>query len=608
MRLRFGRTRLSMRPQTVVDIFFDVVERQSDHVMMYKQTIKWIPIAAHELYRDVVGVARSLTNWGLGKGDRVAILSENRPEWTVADFASLALGAIVVPVYPTLTAEQSAYLLKDSGARVAFVSSTDQLRKILSIRNQTNLEKVVCMDYVGNPDGIPMHRLMQAGPSERDAEFDARARSVQPEDLATLIYTSGTTGTPKGALLTHGNLASNLACSLEGFPLGKDDVCVSFLPLSHITARHVDYALLLRGVTLAYCPFIENLLAALREVKPTVFLGVPRVYEKIHAQAEVQSGGGLKRKTYDWALRTGHAHKSEVLAGRSPGSPAWKLARALVFSKVRKGLGGRVRVFISGGAPLGHELADWFATVGIRIFEGYGLTETSPVIAVNNQRAHKLGTVGKPLPNVEVKIADDGEVLVRGPSVFQSYWNLPQETRAAFADGWFKTGDIGHLDPDGFLVITDRKKDLIKTSGGKFIAPQPIENSLKSHIMIAEAVVVGDRHKFPAVAIVPDFPLLEKWARDNHVHFATREELVEDSRVRALYEGIVEEVNQDLAKFEKLKKFLLLPEEFSIANGMLTPTMKLKRRAVEERYRKQIQELYAEPGQASPQEIQASAS
>ena len=297
----------------------------------------------------------------------------------------------------------------------------------------------------------------------------------------------------------------------------------------------------------------------------------------------------------------GHTHKPEVLAGKTPGSLAWKVADSLVFSKVRKALGGRVRIFISGGAPLGHELADWFAAIGIRIFEGYGLTETSPVIAVNNQRAHRIGTVGKPLPNLEVKVADDGEVMVRGPSVFQSYWNMPEETQAAFADGWFKTGDVGHLDRDGFLVITDRKKDLIKTSGGKFIAPQPIENTLKSHIMIAEAAVVGDRHKFPAVVIVPDFSLLEKWARTNHVRFACREELVSSRRVRALYEQIVQEVNSNLAQFEKLKKVLLLAEEFSVANGMLTPTMKLKRKTLEERYRQSIQELYAEPATAETQ-------
>ncbi len=597
-----------MKPQTVIEIFYDVVERKSDRVMMHKQTTKWIPIAGQELYRDVLGVGRSLANWGISKGDRVAILSENRPEWAVADFATLALGAIVVPIYPTLTAEQSAYILQDSGARIAFVSSSDQLRKILSIRDQTALEKIVCMDYVENPEAIPMHRLMRPGPSGRDSEFDTRARSVKPEDVATLIYTSGTTGTPKGALLTHGNLASNLSCSLEEFPLGKDDVCVSFLPLSHITARHVDYAMLLRGVTLAYCRFIEDLPNALKEVRPTVFVGVPRVYEKIYAKAEIQASRGLKRKIYVWALRHGHAHKGEILAGKVPGSLRWKLANALVFSKVRKGLGGRAKVFISGGAPLGRELADWFAAVGFRIFEGYGLTETSPVIAVNNQRAHKIGTVGRPLPNVEVNIADDGEVLVRGPSVFQSYWKLPEETRAAFADDWFKTGDIGYLDPDGFLVITDRKKDLIKTSGGKFIAPQPIENSLKSHLMVGEAVVLGDRHKFPAVAIVPDFPLLEKWARQNNISFGSREELIENPQVHALYEAIVQEVNQELARFEKLKKFLLLPEEFSIANGTLTPTMKLKRKAVEERYRKRIQELYAEPGNAATEEIQASAS
>jgi long-chain acyl-CoA synthetase len=591
-------------PQTVIDIFYTVVERRAARAMTYKQTIKWIPISSQDLYRDVAGVARALDKWGIGKGDRVALLSENRPEWAVADFATMLLGAVVVPIYPTLTADQAAYVLKDSGARVAFVSTVDQFKKVLCINNETPLEKVVVMDYVGVPDGIPMHRLMHDGPAGRDPDLDARAHGVGPDDLATIIYTSGTTGTPKGAMLTHGNIASNVSCSLLGFDMANDDIAVSYLPLSHITARHVDYALMFRGVTLAYCPVFEELRAVLAEVRPTVFLGVPRVYEKVHNAAETNAGRGLKRRIYEWALRVGERHKPEVLAGQRPRALSWKLADALVYSQVRKATGGRAKIFISGGAPLGRELADWWAKMGLRIHEGYGLTETSPVIAVNNPRAHKLGTVGKPLPNLEVKIADDGEVLVRGPSIFKSYWNMPAETAAAFVDGWFKTGDVGHLDEDGYLVITDRKKDLIKTSGGKFIAPQPIENSLTSHKLVAEAAVVGERHKFPAVLIVPDFAALEQWARENGVSVRSREEMVSDPRVRALYEGIVEEVNANLAKFEKLKKVLLLAEEFSIANGLLTPSLKLKRRVLDERYRAQIDALYAESAQ--PEQVASS--
>ena len=292
------------------------------------------------------------------------------------------------------------------------------------------------MDYIGTPDAIPMHRLMHGGPVERDAAFDAAAHAIRPDDLATIIYTSGTTGTPKGAMLTQGNLASNLLHSLDSYPLGPDDVSLSFLPLSHITARHVDYAMLYHGVTVAYCPHIDQLKTALPEIRPTIFVAVPRVYEKIRSQAEVQTKSGMKHKVYQWALKVGRAHRDEILAGKRPTSPDWKLADRLVFSKIRQALGGRVKIYISGGAPLGRDLAEWYADVGIRIHEGYGLTETSPVIALNKPNRHKIGTVGPPLRNVEVRIADDGEILVRGPSVFKGYWNMPAETAAAFDSRW----------------------------------------------------------------------------------------------------------------------------------------------------------------------------
>jgi long-chain acyl-CoA synthetase len=585
-----------MGVKTINEVFYSVVERHQDRAMLYKQTVKWIPIASRELYRDAVGVANSLRQWGIGKGDRVAILSENRPEWPTAEFGAMLIGAVVVPIYPTLTAEQSAYMLRDSGARVIFVSTVEQLQKVQAIRLQTALEKIVVMDYIGVPEGIPMHRLMHNGPAARDAEFDAAARSVQPDDLATIIYTSGTTGTPKGAMLTQGNLASNLIHSLSDFPVGgPKDVSLSFLPLSHITARHVDYAMFHHGVTIAYCPFIDQLPSALREVRPTILVAVPRVLEKIQKQVQLQTKAGVKHAVYKWAMRVGKSNRADILAGRRPAAFPWRLADRLLYSKVRKALGGRVKIYISGGAPLGRDLAQWYADIGIRIHEGYGLTETSPVIALNNPHAHKLGTVGKPLPNVEVKIADDGEILVRGPSIFKSYWNLPAETEAAFTpDGWFKTGDIGELDSDGFLSVTDRKKDLLKTSGGKFICPQPIEAKIKSNSLVAEAVVIGDRQKFPSVVIAPNFAELETWARENNLAFKGREHLLRQPKVKSLYEGIVAGVNRELAQFEKVKKTLLVADEFTVADGSLTPSFKLKRRVVEERYRKRIQQMYAE--------------
>jgi long-chain acyl-CoA synthetase len=352
-------------------------------------------------------------------------------------------------------------------------------------------------------------------------------------------------------------------------------------------------------VTLAYVPFMEQLATALLEVRPTTFVAVPRVYEKIYAQAERKAGRFARRAIFDWALSIGVENKPDILAGRTPTSSAWRLANKLVFSKIREGMGGHVKTFISGGAPLGRELAEWYATVGIRIHEGYGLTETSPVIAVNSPIHHRIGTVGKILPNLDVRIAADGEILVRGPSIFKGYWNRPEETQNAFVDGqiedgWFKTGDIGNIDAGGFLSVTDRKKDLIKTSGGKFIAPQPIENSLKLNALIGTAAIVGDKRKFAAVIISPNFALLEDWAHTNGVAFSSRAELVSDPKVQVLYEQIIDGTNQNLARFEKLKRVLLVADEFTADNGALTPTLKLRRRVIEDRYREKIDELYAQ--------------
>ena len=583
---------------TLNDIFFAATERNLDRVMLYRQSGKWLPISSSDLQRKVAGTASALHEWGIRKGDRVAILSENRPEWSTADFAILLLGAVTVPVYATLTAEQTAYALRDSEACAVFVSTEHQLRKVQSIVSQTQVQKIIVMDQIPAPNDLAvpcvrMDQLMTPGGSTLEIEIDSIARSVQPEDLATIIYTSGTTGTSKGVMLTHHNMASNIAYSLVGFDMRPGLTSVSFLPLSHVTARHVDFTMLYHGVTLAYCPFMENLATTLLEVRPTLCVSVPRVYEKIYAKTEMSARGFPTRAIYQWALSVGRTNQATILAGQIPTSPSWKLANKLVFSKIRAGMGGNVETFISGGAPLGRELAEWYATVGIRIHEGYGLTETSPVIAVNTPINHRIGTVGKILPNLEVRIAEDGEILVRGPSVFKGYWNRPEETQNAFIDGWFKTGDIGNIDADGYLSVTDRKKELIKTSGGKFIAPQPIENSLKLNPFIGTAVILGDKRKFAFVIISPNFTLLEDWARTNDIAFSSRAELVGNPKVQALYDGVVDEVNQKLARFEKLKRVLLVADEFSPDNGALTPTMKLRRRVIEERYRSQIDELYA---------------
>jgi long-chain acyl-CoA synthetase len=578
-----------MKLQTINDIFFAIAGREQSEFMLQKTEAGWQPISSTEFTTKVLAFANAIREWGISRGDRVAILSENRHEWVAADFACMLLGAIVVPIYTTLTPEQTAHILRDSGAQAIFVSSEKHLEKVLSIADTTALAHIAIMDDVTHPRAIRMSELLR---SSSNPQVESIAGSVKPEELATIIYTSGTTGTPKGVMLTHGNMATNIDYFLRDFGFSSGMSSVSFLPLSHVTARSVDLGLLYSQVTLAHLPQIDQLPRALLEICPHIVLSVPRVYEKVHAQVELKASKGLNKQIYRWALRVGLAHREEILAGKTPRALAWKLANRLVFSKVLAGLGGRAQIFISGGAPLGRGLADWYAVMGIRICEGYGLTETSPVIAVNTPAAHRIGSVGKPLGNVQVRIAEDGEILVQGPSVFPGYWNMLEETRAAFSDGWFKTGDIGRLDEDGFLYVTDRKKDLLKTSGGKFIAPQPIENSLKHNPLIAEAVVIGDKRKFPAVLLVPNFAALEAWAREKGVQSSSREQLVADAGVQSCYESIIAESNQNLAQFEKLKKFALLTEEFSPANGTMTASLKVRRRAVEERCREQIEAMY----------------
>jgi long-chain acyl-CoA synthetase len=424
--------------------------------------------------------------------------------------------------------------------------------------------------------------------------------AVGPDDLATIIYTSGTTGTPKGVMLTHGNEASNLTESCHDFGWGVGWRAVSFLPLSHITARHVDYLFYLYGVMIAYCPDINHLLEAFAENKPSVVVAVPRVYEKIRQEAMRKGSTGIKKLIFHTALKIGARHKDEVLKGEVPNSFEWKLADKLVFRKIRDVFGGHVEQYISGGAPLGVDTALWFANVGIRIMEGYGLTETSPVIAVNTAKDFKLGTVGKPLSNLECKIAPDGELLVRGPSIFKSYWHSPEETAAAFEGDWFKTGDIGMIDSEGFLSITDRKKDLLKTSGGKFIAPQPIENKLKLDPLVAQAAVLGDKRKFASVLIQPNFAVLEDWARHHHIPYRNRNDLVEHPEVKSLYRGLVHQVNAELARFETMKRIILVPDEFTVESGELTPSLKLKRRVVEKKYANQIEAIYTQAELQTP--------
>lgn len=582
--------------ETLVDVVALVAANKRERSVLWQDAHRqWHPLSSDELLARVHTLAHAFQTWGIAKGDRIALLAENRWEWPVVDFATIVLGAVDVPIYPTLTPDQIALLLVDSGARVAVVSTEAQYRKIASIRSRTPLEHLIVMDEIAEQGAITLSSLLQTPVSPpTDMQQWLRSFAVNPQDLATLIYTSGTTGEPKGVMLTHGNIASNLNFSTRTFDWSADSSCISFLPLSHVTARHLDYALFCYGATLAYCGNFEHLPAALTAVQPTVFVAVPRVYEKIREVVQRRaSSKAVASKMFAWALSTGRKHREEILAGKTPSSLSWRLADRLVFQKVKQAFGGKVRDFIAGGAPLGLETAGWFADVGIRIFEGYGLTETSPVIALNNARNHHIGSVGKPIESVECKIASDGEVLVRGPFVFAGYWHKPEATREVIEpDGWFHTGDIGRLDADGFLYITDRKKELLKTSGGKMIAPQPIESKLNHSPLVASSMVVGDRHKFLSVLISPNFPALEGLALRKGIAFSSRSELVSDPAVKAEYQALLHQVNEELANFETLKRFHLVADEWSIESGEFTPTMKLKRRVVAERYAGEIGAIY----------------
>jgi long-chain acyl-CoA synthetase len=587
-----------MQPiQTVNDTFLRVAGRGSRPVWRRQDQLgNWKPISGTQVYGLVRALAAQLSAWGIQKGDRIALISENRWEWPVVDFATLALGAADVPLYPTLTPDQMGYMLRDSGARAVFVSTAELYRKVRAAGPLPSLEHIIVMDS-GEFDGAHgfADLVAKAAALETpDSEFNALVAATTPGDLATIMYTSGTTGEPKGVMLTHGNLASNFTLSTVPFGFDESDSCISFLPLSHVTARHLDYALMCDGSVIAYCPRFEQLPGAMKAIQPTIFVAVPRVYERVRQSVEGRAKG-TKEKIFAWALKVGRKHRGTILHGRTPWSPAWKLARKLVYSKIADAFGGKVKYFVAGGAPLGLDTGGWFADAGIRILEGYGLTETSPVIALNVPGRNKLGTVGPVLANVAVRFAPDGELEVRGPSVFQAYWNKPEDTRSVFTeDGWFATGDIASIDGEGFLSITDRKKELIKTSSGKFVAPQPIENRLKANLLVGNVALVGDKRKFVALLISPNFGALEAWAAEHDRSTKERVALVVDPAVIAEYRAVVKHINKTLAPFEQIKRIRVVPDEWSIDTGELTPSMKLKRRAIEAKYRNEIAELFGD--------------
>ena len=610
---RVERGEEHIAPTTLNRLFYDAAERHDKPAaLQVKVGDEYQPVSHRTLVERVRHTGLGLRALGIPDGSRVAILSENRPEWAIADYACLTAGFVDVPIYNTLPAEQMQHILLDSGAAAVFVSTLAHARTIASIKSHLPaLEWVIGFDAAaaGSVD-FTLAALEAKGAAagggvdgdSRDAaeRYRSDALAVGPDQVATIIYTSGTTGEPKGAMLTHGNIASNVAAVTRAIPFRSDDVSLSFLPLSHILERMFDYLMFAVGVSIAYVESLETIVGNMGEVRPTIVVSVPRIYEKIYARVleNALSSGGLKKQIFFWARKVGEKWADEILAGRRPGpllATRYAVARKLVFSKLRHRVGGRLRYFVSGGAPLATEINKFFYAAGLMILEGYGLTETSPVIAVNTPEHFRLGTVGQPISGLEVKIADDGEILVRGPNVMKGYFNRPDDTRAVLEpDGWLHTGDIGVLDADNFLSITDRKKDIIVTAGGKNIAPQPIENAIKTNKFVTEAVMIGDRRKYPVVLVVPNFDNLEKWARYKGVPFEDHAQLVAHPMVIAKMHREVLGGLTNLARYETPKKVGLLAHEFSIEHGELTPTLKVKRRIVDKRYREMIDSLYGD--------------
>jgi long-chain acyl-CoA synthetase len=596
-----------MEVRTLCDIFYQAVALDKPAHLRVKRGDAWHDISSAEFRRAVEELSMGLRALGVERGERVGILSENRPEWAFADLATLAAAAVDAPIYATLTAPQVLYILNDSEAKVLFVSTPAQARKVQEIRAQApHLQHVIRMEEMpadAAAGTISIDEVREQGRPALQADPDAvrkRAAEVKETDLATLIYTSGTTGDPKGVMLTHRNLVSNTVGSSQVFSaMGKDDVALSFLPLCHVFERMSGhYLMLLQGCSIAYAESVEKVPANMVEVRPTVMCSVPRLYEKMYARVheKVASDPPMRQKIFRWAVGVGRETFRHQIEHRTPSlllRAQFAIADKLVFSKIKERTGGRLRLFVSGGAPLAREIAEFFGAAGLLILEGYGLTETSPVITVNRPDAIKPGSVGLPIKDVEVKIAADGEILTRGPHVMKGYFKKPDATAEAIdPEGWFHTGDIGVIDERGFLTITDRKKDIIVTSGGKNIAPQPIERLLKSSPLVGEVVMIGDRRNFPAALVIPAFEALEKWARDKGLGFSSREELIARPEVVALYDQTVKELIGHLAQFERIKKIALLPREFSIETGELTPKLSVKRRVVEQKYKDVIDRLY----------------
>ena len=594
-----------MRHNNLAEMFFSTAERLGDRTAyMHKPDNEYLTISFNEAKEDVQKIAAGLSSLGIKAGDKVALISPNRYEWAFTDYAILTLGAITVPIYPSLMPDHVEYILKDSEAKVIVCSDREQYSKVAQVRERcTDLKSVVVMEEIADDENqISLKSLKEKGSKlleNNPSLITEQIKKTKSDDLATIIYTSGTTGEPKGALLTHGNFLSNVEGSLHHLSVNESDVFLSFLPLSHIFERMAGHFLAnYIGGTIAYAVSIDTVAENMGEVKPTVMTSVPRLYEKIYARIleNVETGSPLKRKIFYWALGVGREYINKIMNNEDIDAILQfkrNLAYKLVFSKLAERVGGKMRFFVSGGAPLAKEIAEFFGAAGLIIYEGYGLTETSPVIAVNKEDLFKFGTVGPVLPNVEVKIADDGEILTRGPHIMVAYFKKDIETKEAIdEEGWFHTGDIGFIDDDGCLTITDRKKNILVTSGGKNIAPQPIENKLVTCKFIEQAMVIGDNRKFCTAVVVPAFENLEKWAQNNKMDYKGLGELSRLFEVRELIKKDIESVNNQLASYETIKEFYLTEAPFSIETGELTPSLKVKRKVVMNKFADQIEEMY----------------
>jgi len=590
--------------ETLSQLFLNTIKSYpKDDLMLYKKDGSFTPISTAEFEKQVKHLALGLRDLNYEAGEKLIILSENRPEWVMTDMANLCLGGVTVPIYTSLVPEQIKYIIDNSDAKVVVFSDDEMWEKIKAIQSELiKVEHYITCQADGPEGTLTFADVQKRGErlaKEQPDLFEELALKVKPDDVASIIYTSGTTGAPKGVMLMHSNFVSNVEAVTTIIEFTEKDTVLSFLPLSHVLERMVTFAYLCKGCSIGYAESIETVAENLLEICPQIMVSVPRVFEKIYAKVmdNVLASSSLKRKIFFWAARIGKEYgRKKMLDQPVSGYLQFKknLAHKLVFSKIIEKTGGRVRFFVSGGAPLSKDIAEFFYAMGLIVLEGYGLTETSPVIAVNTLEDIKFGSVGKPIPGVEVKIAEDGEILTKGPHVMKGYYKMEAETQETIKDGWFYTGDVGFLDEEGFVTITDRKKDLIVTAGGKNVAPQPIENIIKTNLYVSNAVIIGDKRKFISALVVPNFEKLVEYANANNISYSDYADLVENDKILNFIEAEINRATPGLASYEKVKKVALLDREFEIEKGEITPTLKVKRNIVEQKYRSIIDSLYQE--------------